>query len=112
LLGEELAPSLQALCERWLYSACLCFGLRVEDQTRSRFRYTFSVWELEYSRNLLFWDGQLMDEVYQKLLDRTRGPLDLKVLKTIFGPRHRRSHRKQRPGRNEPEVSKEVHQLV
>jgi hypothetical protein len=111
LLGEELAPSLQAVCERWLYSACLCFGLRVEDQTRSRFRYTFSVWELEYSRNLLFGDGQLMDQVYQKLLDRTRGPLDLKVLKTIFGPRHRRSHRKQRPGRNEPEVSKEVHQL-
>jgi hypothetical protein len=112
LLGEELAPSLQALCERWLYSACLCFGLRVEDQTRSRFRYTFSVWELEYSRNLLFRDGQLMDQVYQKLLDRTRGSLDLKVLKTIFGPRHRRSHKKQRPGRSEePEVSKEVQQL-
>lgn len=110
LLGEELAPSLQAVCERWLYSACLCFGLRVEDQTRSRFRYTFSVWELEYSRNLLFGDGQLMDQVYQKLLDRTRGPLDLKVLKTIFG-RHRRSHKKQRPGRSEPELSKEVQQL-
>jgi hypothetical protein len=111
LLGEELAPSLQALCERWLYSACLCFGLRVEDQTRSQFRYTFSVWELEYSRNLLFGDGQRMDQVYQKLLDRTRGPLDLKVLKTIFGARHRRSHKKQRPGRSEPEVSKEVQQL-
>jgi hypothetical protein len=110
-VGEELAPALEAVCERWLYSACLCFGLRVEDQTRSRFRYTFSVWELEYSRNLLFWDGQLMDQVYQKLLDRTRGPMDLKVLKTIFGARHRRSHKKQRPGRSEPEVSKEVQQL-
>jgi hypothetical protein len=111
LLGEELVTSLQALCERWLYSACLCFGLSVEDQARSHFRYTFSVWELEYSRNLLFRDGQLMDQVYQKLLDRTRRPLDLKVLKTIFGPRHRRSHKKQRPGRSEPEVSKEVQQL-
>ena len=111
LMGEELAPSLQAVCERWLYSACLCFGLRVEDQTRSRFRYTFSVWELEYSRNLLFRDGQMLDQVYQKLLDRTRGPLDLKDLKTIFGPRHRRSHKKQRSGRSEPEVSKEVQQL-
>ena len=115
LLGEELAPSLQAVCERWLYSACLCFGLRVEDQTRSRFRYTFSVWELEYSRNLLFGDGQLMDQIYQKLLDRTRGPLDLKALKTIFGVRHRQARskrsQKQRPGRSEPEVSKEVQRV-
>jgi hypothetical protein len=112
LLGEELAPSLQAACERWLYSACLCFGLRVEDQTRSRFRYRFSVWELEYSRNLLFRDGQLLDQVYQKLLDRTRGPLDLKALKTIFGVRHRQAKsKKQRPGRSEPEMSKEVQQL-
>jgi len=111
LLGEELAPSLQAVCERWLYSACLCFALRVEDQTRSRFRYQFSVWELEYSRNLLFRDGQFMDQVYQKLLDRTRAPLDLKALKTIFGVRYRRLRRKQRPGHSEPEVSKEVQRL-
>ena len=111
LLGQELAPSLQAVCERWLYSACLCFGLAVEDQTRSHFRYQFSVWELEYSRNLLFREALVMDQVYQKLLDRTRGPMDLKVLKTIFGARHRRSHKKQRPGRSEPEVSKEVQQL-
>jgi hypothetical protein len=84
----------------------------VEDQTRSRFRYKFSVWELEYSRNLLFRDGQLMDQVYQKLLDRTRGPLDLKVLKTIFGVRHRQAKaKKQRPGRSEPEVSKEVQRV-
>jgi len=112
LLGAELPPSLQALCERWLYSACLCFGLRVEDQARSHFRYKFSVWELEYSRNLLFRDGPLMDQVYQKLLDRTRGPLDLKALKTIFGVRHRQAKsKKQRPGRSEPEVSKEVQRL-
>jgi hypothetical protein len=111
LRGEELAPSLQAVCERWLYSACLCFGLRVEDQTRSHFRYTFSVWELEYSRNLLFRDGQQMDQIYQKLLDRTRGPLDVKALKTIFGVRHRLLRRKQRRGRSEPEVSKEVQRV-
>ena len=112
LLGDDLAPSLQAVCERWLYSACLCFGLPVEDQTRSRFRYKFSVWQLEYSRNLLFRDGQMMDQVYQKLLDRTRGPLDLKALKTVFGVRHRQAKsKKQRPGRSEPEVSKEVQRV-
>ena len=112
LLGDQLAGSLQAVCERWLYSACLCFGLSVQDQTRSRFRYKFSAWQLEYSRNLLFRDAQLMDQIYQKLLDRTRGPLDLKVLKTIFGVRHRQAKsKKQRPGRSEPEVSKEVQQI-
>jgi hypothetical protein len=112
LLGDRLAPSLQAVCDRWLYSACLCFGLRVEDQARSRFRYKFSVWQLEYSRNLLFRDGQMMDQVYQKLLDRTRVPLDLKTLKTIFGVRHRQARsKKQRPGRSEPEVSKEVQRV-
>jgi hypothetical protein len=111
LLGEGTPPS-QAFCERWLYSACLRFGLRVEEQAHSRFPYKFSVWELEYSRNLLFRDGPLMDQDYQKLLDRTRGPLDLKALKAIFGVRHRQAKsKKQRPGRSEPEVSKEVQRL-
>jgi hypothetical protein len=112
LLAGSLPASLRAVCERWLYSSCLCFGLRVEDQTRSRFRYQFSAWQLEYSRNLLFGDGAVLDDVYQKLLDRTRGPLDIKALKTIFGVRHRQARsKKQRPGRSEPEVSKEVHRL-
>src|ERR1043166_3011456 len=52
-----------------------------------------------------------MDEVYQKLIDRTRAPLDIKALKTIFGVRHRQPPRKQRAGRSEPEVSKEVQRV-
>lgn len=111
LLGEELGPSLQAVCERWLYSSCLCFVLPVEEQRRSGFRYKFSIWQIEYSRNLLFRDGAIMDEVYQKLIDRTRAPLDIKALKTLFGVRHRQPLRKQRPGRSEPEVSKEVERV-
>jgi len=66
---------------------------------------------MEYSRNLLFQDGALLEEVYQKLIDRTRGPLDRKALKTIFGVRHRQPKRKQRAGRREPEVSKEVERV-
>lgn len=111
LLGEELAASLQQVCERWLYSACLCFALPLEEQARSRFGYKFSVWQIEYSRNFLFQDGQVMEEVYQKLIDRTRHPLDIKALKTLFGVRHRQPKRKQRPGRSEPEVSKEVERV-
>ena|ERR1043165_4415196 len=44
-------------------------------------------------------------------LDRTRAPLDIKALKTIFGVRHRQPKRKQRAGRSEPEVSKEVQRV-
>ena len=111
LLGEDLGPSLQQVCQRWLYSACLCFALPVEEQRRSGFAYKFSVWQMEYSRNLLFRDGTLMEEVYQKLIDRTRLSLDIKALKTIFGVRHRQPRRKQRAGRSEPEVSKEVERV-
>lgn len=111
LLGPGLPDSLQKLCERWLYSSCLCFALPVGEQERSRFRYKFSVWQMEYSRNLLFQDGTIMEEVFQKLIDRTRHPLDIKALKTLFGVRHRRPRRKQRPGRSEPEVSKEVERV-
>jgi hypothetical protein len=80
LSGEQLGPELQALCERWLYSSCLCFGLPVAEQRSSGFKYRYSVWQLEYSRNFLFRDAGTLEEVFQKLLDRTRAPLDLKSL--------------------------------
>jgi hypothetical protein len=112
VLGDQLQSSLLAVCERWLYSACLCFALPTAEQARSRFRYKFSVWQIEYSRNLLFQDALVMEEVYQKIIDRTRAPLDIKALKTVFGVRHRQPKRKkQRLGRSEPEVSKEVQKV-
>jgi CRISPR/Cas system-associated endoribonuclease Cas2 len=58
-----------------------------EEQQRSGFQYQYSVFQLELSRNLLFARGSTMDEVYQKLIDRTRQPLELEHLKTIFGVR-------------------------
>jgi hypothetical protein len=30
---------LSQVCERWIYSACLCFALDLEEQERSGFRY-------------------------------------------------------------------------
>jgi hypothetical protein len=62
---------------------------------------------LELSRNLLFRRGTTMDEVYQKLIDRTRVSLDIKQLKTIFGRSHRPCHRAMR-GREPPQVLKAV----
>ena len=76
-------------CDRWVYSSALCFGLRQTDQERSRFRYSYSFFQLEYSRNLLFKRGRRMDEIFQRTIERTRGKLDVKRLKTIFGFKHR-----------------------
>lgn len=98
---------LREVCERWIYSSCLCFALTREEQQRSRFAYSFSVFQMELSRNLLFARGGTMDEVYQKLIDRTRGPLELEQLKTIFGFAHR-PHKKSKRGRAEPAVVKAV----
>jgi hypothetical protein len=98
---------LAAVCERWLYSSALCFALTREEQQRSGFQYQYSVFQLELSRNLLFARGGTMDEVYQKLIDRTRQPLELEHLKTIFGFRHR-PRQKLKRGRRGPEVAKEV----
>jgi hypothetical protein len=63
-----------------------------EEQKRIGFAYQYSVVQLELSRNLLFVRRTTMNEVYQKLIDRTRAPLDLKQVKTIFGFSHRPHH--------------------
>jgi len=99
--------SLREVCERWIYSACLIFALTREDQQRSGFAYQYSVFQLELSRNLLFQRGTTMNEVYQKLIDRTRAPLDLKQLKTIFGHSHR-PHNMPTRGREAPQLLKAV----
>lgn len=108
LQRESAIGKLAAVCERWLYSSALCFALTREEQQRSGFHYEYSVFQLELSRNLLFARGGTLDEVYQKLLDRTRQPLELGHLKTIFGFRHR-PRQKLKRGRRGPEVAKEIH---
>src|ERR671920_511629 len=44
---------LTQVCDRWIYTACLCFGLDLAEQARSGFTYGYSVYQAEYSRNLL-----------------------------------------------------------
>ena len=89
LRAAHAVGRLTKVCDRWLYSACLCFALDSEEQERSKFQYQYSFYQLENSRNLLFQRGTTLDEVYQKLLDRTRRALDVKTLKTIFGRKYR-----------------------
>ena len=88
LSQAETEGRLRRLCDRWIYSTCLIFGLDLEEQQRSAFQYHYSSYQLEYSRNLRFGSGHQMWQRLQGLIDRTRGTLNLKVVKTIFGFKH------------------------
>ena len=83
------AGRLSQVCDRWIYTACLCFGLDTQEQARSGFRYDYSVYQVEYSRNLIFRNGARMDAVFNAVLDRTRSRLDMPVLRTLFGAKNR-----------------------
>jgi hypothetical protein len=52
---------LNQACERWIYTTCLCFALELEEQKRSGFRYQYSNYQVEYSRNLIFEIGGHME---------------------------------------------------
>ena len=84
------------VCDRWIYTACLCFGLDLEEQERSGFGYAYSVYQAEYSRNLLFRSGAQMEALFDRILDRTRSRLDIPAIRTLFGlktrPHHNRKH--------------------
>jgi len=84
---------LSEVCERWIYRCGLCFALDFEKQKRSGFRYRFSNYQMEYSRNLISGVGGRMEQVFQALIDRSRGRLDLKTIKTILGDKGRPKYR-------------------
>jgi hypothetical protein len=64
--------------DRWIYTACLCFGLNIEEQEQSGFRYDYSVYQVEYSRNLAFASGAVMDRLFNTVVDRPRSRLDVR----------------------------------
>lgn len=101
LSQNETAGRLRQLCERWIYTTCLCFALDLEEQKRSAFSYQYSAFQMEYSRNLLFHSGRQMDQIFQALIDRSRSPLNLDRVKTIFGDKNRphRDTRRKNPTR-------------
>ena len=92
-LSQDAAVGrLRKACERWIYSACLCFGLDTDEQQVSGFGYGFSVYQAEYSRNLLFRDGAQMEKVFDAVVDRTRSRLDVPAVRTLFGAKARPHH--------------------
>ncbi len=86
---DAAAGRLGQACDRWIYTACLVFGLDLAGQRRTCFTYAYSVYQAEYSRNLLFAYGGHMDRVFNAMLDRTRSRLDIPALRTLFGARRR-----------------------
>jgi len=45
-----------------------------------------------YSRNLLFRSGAQMEDLFDRVLDRTRSRLDIPALRTLFGLKNRPHH--------------------
>jgi hypothetical protein len=79
--------------------------LDATEQARSGFRYDYSVYQVEYSRNLLFRSGGQMDRVFNTLVDRTRWRLDVPTLRTLFGA-------KQRPRRGGADLSPRLAAMI
>jgi hypothetical protein len=105
---------LYQVCERWIYSTCLCFGLELEEQKKSGFHYQYSIYQMELSRNLIFKVGGHMEQVFQALIERSRRPLNLETIKTILGY-HRRpniSQRKNHSARWEVALEKPEYDLT
>jgi hypothetical protein len=85
------------VCDRWICTACRCFGLDTSEQQASGFRYGYSVCQAEYSRNLLFRSGTQMEALSGRVLDRTRSRLDIPAARTISGLKTR-PHRTRKDG--------------
>lgn len=89
LCSLNTVGQLTQVCDRWIYSSCLYFALTPDEQRQSGFRYNYSVLQMEYSRNLIFTRGRVMEQVFEGIVDRTRSQLDVRSIKTIYGNKSR-----------------------
>jgi len=81
-----------------VFFGVLCYLLPVAQQQALDMRYEWSVYQLEYSRNLLFSNGRIMEEVFQSVIDRTRRGVGMWArYGRLFGrkkrPKFRRGHK-------------------
>ena len=115
LCSPNMIGPLRQVCDRWLYSTCLHFGLSQQEQQQTRFQYDYSLFQVEVSRNLLFKRGCQLEQSFQGLIDRTRTHLDIKRLKTIFGLKRRPSwprDKSKQPPREEIVIERPQHDLT
>ena len=110
---DAAAGRLSQVINRWIYTACLVFGLDLADQQRTCFIYAYSVYQVEYSRNLLFDCGRKMQDVFDAAVDRTRSRLDVPQVTTLFGAKTRpRTARGRRPPRLEVVIETPAYDLT
>src|SRR6185312_6648462 len=84
-LSEQRAIGrLSQVCERWIYM-CVCFALDFDEQKRSGFRYQYSNYQIEYSRNLVFEVGRFPDALQHKAV-RSRASGQQPLLRWRRGP--------------------------
>jgi hypothetical protein len=113
LSQDAAAGRLSQVINRWIYTACLVFGLDLADQQRTFFTYAYSVYQVEYSRNLLFASGRQMEDVFDAAVDRTRSRLDVPQVSTLFGAKMRpRTARGRRPPRLEVAIETPAYDLT
>ena len=67
----------------------MCFALDSDEQERTGFHYSYSVYQVEFSRNLLFRSGGQLEDLFQRMVDRTRARLDVPQLRRLFGAKQR-----------------------
>src|SRR5215510_7647211 len=83
VLNANFAPCYSAGGFRWwwrqLHNGC------DEELDDAQLMHQYSIYQVEYSRNLLFHLGGQMEQIFQGLIDRTRARLNVQNLKTIFG---------------------------
>ena len=111
LIDSSAMPEVKKVIDRWIYTSCLCFGLSMDQQSQTNFRYNYSCYQLEYSRNLIFNNGGILDEVFQGLIDRTRKDLGVEKILTIFG-RKRRPYVKNPKSNKTPRVPIKIERIV
>jgi hypothetical protein len=113
LSQDAAAGRLSQVINRWIYTACLVFGLDLADQQRTCFTYAYSVYQVEYSRNLLFRSGRQMQDVFDTVVDRTRSRLDVPQVITLFGAKMRpRTARGRRPPRLQVAIETPAYDLT
>lgn len=114
LCSSDAVGQLRQVCDRWIYSACLHFALPEAERRKSGFAYGYSIYQTEYSRNLLFLRGAQMEQVLNTIIDLTRSRLDIKQIKTIFGCKKRpvRTRKRVCPPREEIVVERPAYDLT
>jgi hypothetical protein len=102
LSGQRAIGGLSQVCERWIYTTCLCFALDWRSKSAADFVISTptirssSAYKIEFSRNLVFEVGGHLEQVFQALIDRSCAPLDLRTIRTILGYRRRPRYRKRK----------------